>query len=139
MFSFMSQPTLEDATYEKTVPFVLPVTKGKVVKVYDGDTITVAFHLNGTLYRTSVRLLGIDTAEIKGKSEEEKKRARDARDALSAKILDKTIDFKKTATEKYGRLLAEVWLENENICEWMLAQGHAVAYDGGTKTQNWEV
>ena len=58
--------------------------------------------------------------------------------ALVGKILNQIVDLKQVGTEKYGRLLAEVWLGNENVCEWMLAQGHAVPYNGGTKTeQQW--
>ena len=38
---------LSSATYENSEKFVVPVTRGKVVRVYDGDTITLAFCLNG--------------------------------------------------------------------------------------------
>jgi endonuclease YncB( thermonuclease family) len=119
--------------YGDTKPFVLPVTQGKVVKVYDGDTITVAFYMNGTLYRTNVRLLGIDSPELKGSSEEEKKMAVAARDALSAKILNEVVELRNTSTEKYGRLLAEVWLDGTNLSVWMLLNNYAVPYGGGTK------
>lgn len=44
------------------------------MKVYDGDTITIATRLGGTgsLYRFSVRLLAIDTPEKRTKNKEEK-------------------------------------------------------------------
>jgi endonuclease YncB( thermonuclease family) len=71
-------------------------------------------------------------------SEIEKKKAKEARDALLEKIMDKTVQLKKTSTEKYGRLLAEVWYNNENINEWMIAKGHAVRYEGDTKTHRWD-
>ena len=35
------KPRLTDVEYKDTVPFVPPVTGGRVVKVYDGDTITI--------------------------------------------------------------------------------------------------
>ena len=123
--------------YADTKPFVLPVRQCKVVKVYDGDTITVAFYLNRTLYRTNVRLLGIDCAELKGSSEEEKKMAVAARDALSAKIMNEVVELRKTSTEKYGRLLAEVWLGDTNVNVWMLLNNYAVPYDGGNKAKAW--
>ena len=134
----LPEDRLSAATYENSEKFVLPVTKGKVVKIYDGDTLTIAFYLNGKLYRTQVRLLGIDTAEIKGSSETEKSRGLQAKTALVGKIMDKTVNLRKVGTEKYGRLLAEVWLGDENICEWMLVQGHAVPYTGSTKTFRWD-
>jgi hypothetical protein len=33
---------MENVTYKDTIPFIPPITEGKVVKVYEGDTITVA-------------------------------------------------------------------------------------------------
>ena len=69
---------LSSVTWKDTIPFVPPVTKGKVIKVYDGDTITIATKLpfanesKDTIWRFSVRLDGIDCPEIKGKTETEK-------------------------------------------------------------------
>jgi endonuclease YncB( thermonuclease family) len=40
--------------WNDTVPFVPPITKGRVIKVYDGDTITIAArlpHPKSPLYR----------------------------------------------------------------------------------------
>jgi endonuclease YncB( thermonuclease family) len=36
-------------------------------------------------------------------------------------------------TEKYGRILADVYLGETNINKWMLEQHLAVEYNGGTK------
>ena len=57
----------------------------QVVKVYDGDT----FHADarpwpGVTIRVSVRLEGIDTPEMRGKCESEKRAAREAKAALEA-------------------------------------------------------
>ena len=127
----------------KTKPFVPPVSGGRVIKVYDGDTITIASTIpikNSPLYRFSVRLNGIDTPEIKGSDEIEKRVALLARDALSEKILYKDVELINVKTEKYGRLLAEVVFNGQNMNEWMIAQRFAVKYDGGTKQSpdNWE-
>lgn len=125
-----------DISWQTTIPFVPPVASGKVIKVYDGDTITIATRLpfpNSPVYRFSVRLLGIDTAEIKGKTFEEKACAVAARDALSAKIFGKIVTLKNVSTEKYGRILADVYLEKLHLNQWMLDQKLAVEYDGGTK------
>jgi micrococcal nuclease len=127
---------IDDATWANTVPFVPPVTQGKVIKVYDGDTITIAtklpFH-ESPVYRFPVRLYGIDCPEIKGKSLEEITLAKIARDALSHRILNKTVELRDVSTEKYGRLLAYVYIDNVNINQWMLDNKYAVEYDGGTK------
>ena len=74
-----------DIKWEDTVEFTFPITGGRVIKVYDADTITIASKLPydaSPMYRLSVRLNGIDTPEIKGKgvSDEEKESAKAARD-----------------------------------------------------------
>jgi micrococcal nuclease len=128
---------LKNVTYKTTVKFVPPITCGKVVKIYDGDTITIAAKLpydDSPMYRFPVRLFGIDSAEIKGKSENEKRLAKIARDALSELILDKIVTLLIVDTEKYGRILAVVYLGDLNINTWLLANKYAIPYDGGTKT-----
>ena len=123
-------------TWDDTIPFVVPVSIGQVIKVYDGDTITIAAKLpfaRSPLYRFSVRLNGIDTPEIKGKSEDEISVAKEARDALSGLILHKNVVLKNVATEKYGRILADVYLDELHINKWLIEQRFAVKYDGGTK------
>lgn len=122
--------------YEDTTPFIPPITSGLVIKVYDGDTITIASKLpyhDSPLYRFSVRLNGIDTPEIKSKNEEEKKLAKLAKDTLSSQILNKVITLKNIQLEKYGRILADVIIDNKNMSEFMLEKKLAVKYDGGTK------
>lgn len=130
---FFACTTISEDTFANAKPFVPQITEGRVVKVYDGDTITIVAKLpykDSDYYRFSVRLLGIDTAEMKGP---EKDRATRARDALSARILNHTVQLRDVTTEKYGRLLANVYLGDECMNKWMLEQGHAIPYDGGNK------
>lgn len=125
-------------SFESAQPFIPPITQGVVVKVYDGDTITIVSKLpyaESPYYKFSVRLNGIDCAEIKGKTANEKTKAKEARDVLSSKILNQTITLRNVQTEKYGRILADVYLDDIWINEWMIINGFAVAYDGGTKAQ----
>ena len=122
--------------WEDTVEFTFPISGGRVIKVYDGDTITIATKLpfkDSPLYRLSVRFNGIDTPEIKGKTDDEKNAAKSARDALSSLILNKLVVLKNIQSEKYGRILAEVYLDDLCLNEWMIQQRYAVKYDGGTK------
>ena len=119
-------------------PFIPPITSGFVVKVYDGDTITIICYYptyNSPLFRFPVRLNGIDTPEIKGKTEEEILVAKEARDALSNLLLHKVVTLKNIGTEKYGRLLADVYLDDLHLNQYMLDKKLAVKYDGGTKTK----
>ena len=129
-------------TWEKTIPFVPPITKGIVIKVYDGDTITLASKLpysKSPMYRFRVRLTKIDAPEIKTKDKNEKKFAEISRDKLAEKILNKKVKLMNVNTEKYGRVLADVYCDGICMSDWMLSQNLAVPYDGGKKTViNWK-
>lgn len=126
-----------DIQYNNTVPFVPNIKYGKVIKVYDGDTIIIAAKYpsttDNTMYRFSVRLNGIDSPEIKGKTNAEKELARKSRDMLHDLIYNKVVSLENVKTEKYGRLLADVHFNNTCINTWMLDNGLAIPYDGGTK------
>ena len=123
--------------WSDTLQFIPPINTGQVIKVYDGDTFTLAGHLpydGSPFYRFSVRLNGIDCAEIKGKTEEEKECAIRARKELDELILGKTVTLLNVKNEKYGRILADVYVGDVHVNGYMIEKGLAVEYDGGSKT-----
>jgi endonuclease YncB( thermonuclease family) len=125
-----------DISWKDTVEFTFPVSGGRVIKVYDADTITIAARLpfaDSPLYRLSVRLNGIDTPEIKGKSEEEKEVAKQARDYVAGLVLNKYVTLKNVDHEKYGRILADVYINDIFLNDLLLKERFAVKYGGGTK------
>ena len=125
-----------DIGWSDTVEFVPPVTGGRVIKVYDGDTITLAAKLpyaESPLYRFRVRLNGIDTPEIKGSSEDEKTAAKMAKEYVEKLALNKYVRLENVSTEKYGRILADVYVGELNINQNLLKERYAVPYGGGTK------
>ena len=132
---------LKCASWTTSKPFIPKITYGKVIKVYDGDTITIACRIyNGyssveppELYRFPVRLNGIDSPEMKSPHENEKKLAHVSQEALSNLIFGKIVTLQNVSMEKYGRVLADVYLGSLNVNQWMLEGGYAVKYDGGTK------
>ena len=83
-----------------------------VVGVYDGDTINVNIDLGLSTWinNEKLRLARINAPEIKGKERTNGLKSRDfLRDLLmNKKVIIQTIKDRK---EKYGRYLAEVWLE----------------------------
>jgi endonuclease YncB( thermonuclease family) len=117
--------------------FVPPVVSGRVIKVYDGDTITIASRVPGLkqseIFKFSVRLNGIDTPEMKTHNEDEKKVAKMAQVALSEKIMNKDIILKDVKTEKYGRLLCEIYLDKLHLNQWLIDEKYALPYGGATK------
>lgn len=115
--------------------------KGKVVSVYDGDTINIVlpFHLifggENKFYKFTCRLINVDTPEIRTKNLQEKEYAIKVRDYLREKILNEIVTIKCYDFDKYGRLLIEVFLNNQNINNWLIENQYAKKYDGGTKTK----
>lgn len=134
---------LQHCTRENTSEFTFENKEFicKCISVYDGDTITVAFKPFGEkIYRYNIRLLGIDTPEIRTKNLSEKAMGIKVRDILRKKILNKIISLKCGKFDKYGRLLGEVYINdtnsknnNKSINQWLIDEGMAYVYDGGTK------
>jgi micrococcal nuclease len=127
-----------DIKWEDTVEFTFPITGGRVIKVYDADTITIASKLpydESPMYRLSVRLNGIDTPEIKGKgiSDEEKEAAKVARDFVANLVYNKFVRLENIQSEKYGRILADVYIGEIHLNELLIKERYAVKYNGGTK------
>ena len=127
-----------DIKWEDTIEFTFPIKGGRVIKVYDADTITIASKLpynDSPMYRLSVRLNGIDTPEIKGKGveEDEKVAAKLARDFVSNLALNKYVRLENIESEKYGRILADVYIDNIHLNDLLMKERYAVKYDGGTK------
>lgn len=123
----------------KTAKFTLNGhrTYAKCVYVYDGDTVHVVFKMpnSGECFKWVIRLMGIDTPEMKSKNVAEKAKAQEAREFLKGRILDKIIILDCLEFDKYGRLLGNIFLEGDNksMSQLMIESGYAKAYDGGTK------
>jgi len=113
------------------------VVEAKVVSVYDGDTIKALIPLNGVLYKWNCRLSGVDTPELRTKNANEKKYGYVVRDILRDKILKKVVNLQCGELDKYGRLLVTVFLDDQNMNQWLIDNDYAFAYDGGTK-RDWE-
>jgi micrococcal nuclease len=109
--------------------------KAKVISVYDGDTCTVDIDLglNTWVRGEKLRLHRINAPEMRGAEKVEGKKSRDF---LRGKILDKEITLQsiKDKKGKYGRYLAEIWIEDENeneinINDFIVSEGFAVYKD----------
>ena len=77
------------------------------------------------LHGQKLRLLNINTPEVRGKTRPE---GIIARDALRNRILGKEVIVKSDRRGKYGRWLVEIIIDEENINSWLLSEGYAVPY-----------
>ena len=126
----------DSITYKTTSVFKPEITTAKVVKVYDGDTITIATPLpyeNSPVFRFSVRLRGIDCPEIRTKDDNEKECGKKARGIMIEQVFGKIVRLENVDYDKYGRVLADVYYRKLNIGEFMLKNRLAVEYHGKTK------
>lgn len=116
------------------------VVWGKVMSVYDGDTITAAMDLGSGYEAVKCRMKGYDSPEMKPpladpRREDTKQRAIEAREHLKAILGGKGAvrKFVATGRDKYGRLLVDCRVRDAWISEAMIRAGHGVPYDGGKK------
>ena len=119
---------------------------GKVVKVYDADTVTLEFPIplfkDSPVYKWSCRIVGIDTAEMRDKRPHFKAHAIAARDLVREMIMDKEVRVELGGFDKYGRVLATVYEpeDDASIADVLVAEGWALPYDGKAKAteEQWE-
>ena len=110
----------------------------KVERVVDGDTIDVVLDLGfDILYKSRVRLYGIDTPESRTRNLDEK-----ARGKMASAFLKEAIDNGnkvviqtklKDSRGKFGRVLGNVVVDGVNINQSMIDNYHAAAYFGQSK------
>jgi len=127
---------LDTIDYKDTIPFIPPITTGKVIKVYDGDTLTLASKLpyeGCPVYRFSVRINGIDCPEMRTKNQNEKACAKLARQKIYDAVFGKIVTLQNVKLEKYGRVLADVYIGDISLGDMLCDCKLAVKYDGGTK------
>lgn len=146
--------TFINITYDNTPTFTFKGKKYecKVLDIYDGDTINVAYYLEGFNYvKSNIRLMGIDTPELKGEQHDMGIKARNHLIKLLTNInIDKEYTRKEIRElinnsneniinvmfldfDKYGRPLATLYKNGININDILVKNGYAKHYDGGKK------
>ena len=114
-------------------PFIYNATLERIV---DGDTIDVTLDLgfNVKLHNQRCRLAGIDTPESRTKNLKEKALGLKAKERLKELCIG-SFKIQSLGTGKYGRILAIPYTEdNQDVCQMLVSEGHAVEYWVGTKT-----
>lgn len=114
-----------------------------VLKVVDGDTIDVDIDLGFNIsYTQRVRLAGIDTPESRTTDKFEKKLGMESKEWLkNALSHGKTIVIrteKPDSSEKYGRILGWLFVDDVNLNNAMIDQGYAWSYMGDTKIKDFD-
>ena len=103
-----------------------------ITKVYDGDTLTAEVDLGFKLWakKIKLRLIGIDTPEIRTKDLEEKALAIKARDRVRELCLGKEVTIETHGKGKYGRWLATVYvMDDVDLRAFLISEGLAKKWD----------
>jgi len=97
-----------------------------MLRIIDGDTVDLNVSLGFRIFnKDRFRLIGIDTPERGQPGWAEASVALAGRLPAGTAII---INTERPYKDKYGRWLARIFLEGEDINLWMIAQGHAVEY-----------
>ena len=113
----------------------------KVVKVYDGDTVRLAFMDRGVVTKVRSRLLGFDAAELRPPRvmpdrEREVQLAVKAREHLVDLIGPSRFVWAELGEfDKYGRVLTTLFKRGACVNDAMLESGLVRPYDGGTRVR----
>ncbi|MBF7067206.1 thermonuclease family protein [Campylobacter volucris] len=91
----------------------------KIIKVIDGDTIEVKTNDKEII----VRLFGIDAPE------KDQSYGQMSQKFLNAIVLNKEVVLSMKDEDKYGRILAIVYLNDRDVNQVMVANGYAWAYE----------
>lgn len=105
----------------------------EIINIYDGDTMTVVLDLGfGVTKEEKLRLAKIDTPELRGEEREQGLISRDwLRERMETsmnngdEILIRT--FKDTKG-KYGRYIAEIFINEVSVNMQLIAEGLAKSY-----------
>lgn len=118
-----------------------------IKSVYDGDgtfhvDMIIKYDIGMKIVNTielskEVRIYGIDTPEIKGS---QRRAGIIVRDFVRELILGKDviIETHKDKSGKYGRLLIDLYINDELLSDILLDKGYAKPYTGGTKDE-WSI
>ena len=89
----------------------------KIKNCYDGDTCK-------TESEEKIRLACIDAPEIRGKNADPLK-AKASRKFINNLLSNKKVTIKRIDTDRYGRTVAEIFIEGTNIQKLMVKNGFA--------------
>jgi endonuclease YncB( thermonuclease family) len=114
------------------------VEVSRIISVYDGDTFTCDIDNYPEIIgkKIPVRIFGIDTPEMKDKNIKVKVLAEKAKAFTKNKLITaKKVELRNMRRDKYFRILADVFVDDENIGDLLIKEELARPYFGKIKIQ----
>lgn len=112
-----------------------------IASIYDGDTFKINLNCSLAVYceKVPVRVRGVDTAEIKGQTEREKKNAQKAKAFTKDFLAQEPISLSNCGRDKYFRLLCDVTNgEGKDLAKELIKRDLGYSYQGGTKSKRYQ-
>ena len=103
--------------------------KAICVSVLSGDTLTVMIDLGFKVWiNSTIRLFGINSPSLLTKNKDERAKAMKSKDRLKELLHGKEFLLKSMDVNKNGRCLAEVIVDDINVNELLIKEGHATVF-----------
>ena len=118
---------LASITFTKSTVASLP--KVFIKNCYDGDTCT-------TSEGETIRLACIDTPELKCRNANPIQ-ANSAKNFINALVANQEVSIKRITKDRYGRTVAELFKDEENIQELIVKKGFGVIYKKYSHQCDW--
>ena len=112
-----------------------------VASIYDGDTFKINLNCSMAVYceKVPVRVRGVDTPEIKGQTEREKKLAQQAKEFTKEFLAQRPINLSNCGRDKYFRLLCDVTNgQGKDLAKELIKRDLGYSYQGGTKSKRYQ-
>lgn len=108
----------------------------KIISVYDGDTFRCNIEGFPAIIgeNIGIRILGIDTPEMKDKRPHIKVLSIKAKEYTKKRLIEGSIiELKNIKRGKYFRIVAEVWIDGKSLGDELIENCLAKPYNGGKK------
>ena len=118
----MATTPVSIATRAKTIAMPICGSGRRINCVVDGDTIWVD--------REKIRLEGFNAPEMNGECDRERRMAVEARAELRRALDGRAFAIERSGTDRYGRTLATVRVDGEDVGHRLIARGLAHEWRG---------
>lgn len=108
------------------IPYIYNAT---ITRVIDGDTVEAVIDCGfGVRITHHLRLLRINCAELRSADPLQKALAQDAKEFVNELLLGKRVKIETSKDDCFGRYLAEVYIDEANVSDMLLAKSLAVPF-----------
>jgi len=138
-----TEKTLETLTLYDCIKFIPSITSGRVLRVNSGNKITIGCKLPeyaNKYYKFEILIRGVCCPKVEDNNLSTVVQVgKYVRDKVSNKLLNEIVIFENVESMKNECYMADVYLNIENISQWLILNHYGVPYDERIKLceMNW--